>query len=188
MPRRRRGKSPSRMPQGRSRGAVVGMISQVIGGAFLLLALILFGIGLSQLDTAYTSAKAYDAVGLTDIMGIFGMLLFLTFIGTGLTVLAGGAVYNWMTTVRGSWMESFMSFAYGAVALVIALILNTVVQGQLNTAQVAINAATNIASFPGLYNISRIFGMLVFLSLVGTGIAAIVASGVAAVRTIRGGI
>lgn len=173
---------------GGKKTAIVGLVSQVIGGAFLLLALILFGIGIGQLDTAYTSAATYDQVGLTDIMGIFGMILFLVFVGVGLSVIAGGAIYNWARTVRGSWMEAFMSFAMGAVSLVIALILNTVIQGQMNTAQVAINATTNIANFPGLYSISRIFGMLIFLTLVGSGVSAIVASVVGVTKAIRGGI
>lgn len=169
-------------------GAVVGLVSQVIGGAFLLLALILFGIAIGQLDTAYTSAATYDQVGLTDIMGIWGMLLWLVFVGVGIGVIAGGSIYNWIKTMGGGWMEAFMSFAYGAVALVIALILNTVVQAQVNTAQVAINATTNIANFPGLYNISRIFGMLIFLTLVGSGVSGIVAAGWSATKAIRGGI
>jgi len=89
--------------------------------------------------------------------------------------------------VRGSWIQVFLAFAMGAVALIIAFILNTVIQAQLNTAQVAINATTNIASFAGLYDISRIFGMLIFLTLVGSGIASITGSVVGAYKQIRAG-
>src|SRR4030042_1385475 len=131
---------------GGHRSAVAGLVSQVIGGAFIMFALILFGIGIGQLDTAYTAAGTYtEQVGLTDIMGVWGMIIFLVFVGAGLTVVAGGAVYNFVKTIKGGWMEAFLSFAMGAVGLVIALILNTITQGSLHDAYVTANAPTNIA-------------------------------------------
>jgi len=173
---------------GGKKSAVMGLVAQVIGAVFLVFALILFTIGIGQLDTAYTAASSYtEQVGLVDIMGIWGMILFLVFVGAGLTVIAGGAVYNFITTIRGGWMEAFMSFAMGAVGLVIALILNTITQSQLNAAYVAANASTNIASFSGMLDIMGVFGMLIFLTLVGSGISGVVASGWGAVTNLRKG-
>ena len=170
------------------KSAVVGLMSQVIGGAFILFALILFGIAINQLDTSYTSAATYlGQVGLTDIMGMFGMVIFLVFIGAGISVVAGGAVYNFSQTIHGGWMQAFLSFAMGAVGLVIALILNTISQTQLQAAGVTINGTTNIANFSGLYDVWTIFGMLIFLVLIGSGISGVVAAGVGAIRNIRGG-
>lgn len=168
-------------------GNMVGIMSQVIGGALLLFALILFGIAIGQLDTAYTAAAGYDQVGLTDIMGIFGMVVFLVLVGSGIAVIAGGAAIGVIRAIKGNWIQVFLAFAMGAVALIIAFILNTVIQAQLNTAQVAINAATNVANFAGLYDISRIFGMLIFLTLVGSGIASITGSLVGAFKQLRSG-
>ena len=154
-----------------------------------MFALILFAIGIDQLDTAYTAAAAYtEQVGLTDIMGIWGMILFLVFVGAGISVIAGGAVFNFVKTIRGGWMEAFMSFAMGAVGLIIALILNTISQAQLHTAYVAANATTNLASFSGMLSIMTIFGMLIFLTLIGSGVSGVVAAGWGAVRQVRGGI
>ncbi len=167
---------------------VSGLIGQVIGGTLMLFALILFGIAISQLDGAYTSAIAYDQVGLTDIMGIFGMVLFLVFVGAGVAVLGGTAVYIYSKSVSGGWMGAFLGFAFATVGLVIALILNTILQSQLNTQQVAINALSNVSNFPGLYDISRIWGMIIFLSLLAPGIAGISGSVVGAIGKIRGGI
>lgn len=165
---------------------ISGIIGQVLGGALMLFALILFGIGVAQLDTAYTAASG-DQVGLRDIMGIFGMVLFLVFIGAGVVVLGGTAVYAYLKSKGGSWMDAFIGFAFATVGLVIALILNTILQGQLNTTQVAINALTNIANFPGLYAISRIFGIIIFLSLLSPGIAAIAGAAQGAVGRVRAG-
>ena len=172
---------------GMSGSNMVGILSQVIGGALMLFALILFQIAIGQLDTAYTDASTYDQVGLTDVMGIFGMVVFLVLIGSGIAVIAGGAAVGVIRAIRGNWIQVFLAFAMGAVALIIAFILNTIIQAQLNTAQVAINATTNIANFPGLYDISRIFGMLIFLVLVGSGIASITGSLVGAFKQIRSG-
>ena len=173
---------------GSPKTSVTGMVSQVIGGAFILFALVLFGIGIDQLDTAYTAAATYtEQVGLTDIMGIWGMILFLVFVGAGITVIAGGAAYSFMKTIRGGWMDAFMSFAMGAVGLIIALILNTITQAQLHSAYVTANATTNLTSFAGMLSIMTIFGMLIFLTLIGSGVSGVVAAGWGAVRQIRGG-
>lgn len=166
---------------------ITGVIGQVIGGALMLFALILFGIGVAQLDTAYTSASTYDQVGLTSIMGIFGMVIFLVFVGAGVAVLGGTAVYTYMQAKGGRWMDAFLGFAFATVGLVIALILNTILQTQLNTAQVAINALTNIANLPGLYSISRIFGIIIFLSLLAPGISGIAGAVQGSIGRIKAG-
>lgn len=183
------GKGKSISSGGTNRSAVAGLIGQVIGGAFILFALILFAIGIDQLDTAYTAAGSYtEQVGLQDIMGVWGMILFLVFVGCGITVIAGSSVYNFVKTISGGWMQAFLSFAMGVVGLVIALILNTLVQGQLHTAYVAANATANKASFSGMLDIMTVFGMLIFLVLIGSGVSGIVAAGWGAVRNVRAGI
>lgn len=167
---------------------VMYLIGQVIGVAFFIFAMILFGIGIDQLDTAYTAAGTYtEQVGLQDIMGIWGMILFLVFTGAGITVIAGTAVLNFMKTIRGTWMDAFMSFAMASVALVVSLILNTLAQSQLHAAYVTANATTNIAAFAGLLSIMGVFGMLVFLTLMGSGISGIVASGWGIVNNVKKG-
>lgn len=176
---------------GMMRSPVVGLISQVIGGAFVLFALILFGIALSQLDTAYTNAATYtEQVGLTDIMGIWGMITFLIFVGGGLAVVAGGAVMNFIKTIRGGWIDAFMSFAMGAVSLVIAYILNTIIQAQLHTQYTTagnVSEIANYASFSGLLDIMTIFGMIIFLTLAGSGVSAVIAAAWGAVKQVRSG-
>ncbi len=87
-------------------------------------------------------------------------------------------------------MDAFLSFAMGAVSLVIALIVNTLVQAQLHTTYTTaanVSETVNIASFPGLLSIMSIFGMLIFLTLIGSGISAIVAAGWGAVKQVKGG-
>jgi len=164
------------------------LIASVFGGVSMLAALIMFAIGIGQLDTAYTAAATYtEQVGLTDIMGVFGMVIFLLFIGVGLAGLTAGGYMGYKRSAGGGWNEIFMGIVMGTVALVIALILNTIVQGQLNTAYVAANATVNLASFPGMLDIMTVFGMVIFISFIGSGAAAVIGSGVGAYKKLKGG-
>lgn len=166
-----------------------GLLGTIFGGITILICLISFGIAIGQLDTAYTAAGGYDGqVGLTDVMGIWGMVLFVVFMAVGLSAVAGSSAMQWAKITKGGWMEIFMGVIMGAVGIVIALIINGLVQAQLHAAQVAVNATANVASFSGLVSIMTIWGMVIFLVLVGSGVSSLVASAVGGYRKIRGGI
>jgi len=168
-----------------------GLIGIVLGGVLMMVALINFGIGLAQLDTAYTAAATYtEQVGLTDIMGIFGLVTFLLFVGAGLGALTGGSVLQWFKVVRGGWTEALMGFVTGTVGLVIAFILNTLVQSQLHTVYTTaanVTETVNIAQFVGMLDIMTIFGMIIFISLYAAGASGIIAGAYGAFRQVKGG-
>ncbi len=155
-------------------GSMAGFMVTILGGVAMLIALIMFGIGIGQLDAAYTSAATYtEQVGLTSIMGIWAMVIFLILIAAGLAALGVGSYMQIKKATTGGWMDVFLVFIMGSVGLIIALILNTIIQGQLHTAYVTANATVNKASFPGMLSIITVFGMVIFLSLMGAGIAQI---------------
>lgn len=186
------GRRRSRRSGGGSRGGIknfAGLLGTVFGSIALLICLIGFGIAIDQLDTAYTSASAYaDQVGLTEVMGIWGMILFVIFMAVGLSAIAGGAVYQWFKVTKGGWMDIFLGIVQGVVSIVIALILNTLIQAELHTAQVTVNATTNVASFSGLVSIMTLWGMVIFITLISAGVSALIAAGVGGFRQMKGAI
>ena len=175
MPYRKR-RVPGRGSQG-SQSQWLGFMAIIFGAVALLIDLIMFGIALDALDTAYTAAATYtEQVGLTEVMGIWPLVLFIIFMSAGLAALTGGALIQVRKATTGGWMDVFLVAIMGAVTLVISLLLNTVIQAQLATAyDDAANVTTtvNIASFAGLLDIMTIFGMVIFLSLMASGIAQI---------------
>ncbi len=159
---------------GKSGSQWLGFMAIIMGAVALLVCLIMFGIAIGALDTAYTAAATYtEQVGLTSIMGIWGMVIFLIFMAAGIAALGGGSVVQWKKATTGGWMDVFMVAIMGAVTLVISLLLNTIIQAQLHTAYVAANATINNAQFSGLLSIMTIWGMVIFLTLMGSGIAQI---------------
>lgn len=150
----------------------MGFLAIVMGAVAVLVCLIMFGIGIDSLDTAYTAAATYtEQVGLTDVMGIWGLVIFIVFMAAGLAALTGGSVIQWRKATTGGWMDVFMIAIMGGVTLVIALLLNGTIQTQLHAAYVTANATTNKASFSGLLSIMTIWGMVIFLALMGAGLS-----------------
>jgi len=189
MPRYRKRKSGGGGGGEGMTGVAAPLIANIFGAVMMLIALILFGIGLSSLDTAYTAAATYtEQVGLTDIMGIFALVIFLVVMGVGIAALGAGSVMSWRRAQSGGWMGVFMAFVMGVVGLVIALLLNTIIQGQLHTVYTtAANASetVNIAQFAGLLDVMTIWGMIIFISLIASGITGIVGAGVGGYKTLR---
>jgi len=188
MPRYRKRKSGGGGGEGMT-GVAAPLIANIFGAVMMLIALILFGIGLSSLDTAYTAAATYtEQVGLTDIMGIFALVIFLVVMGVGIAALGAGSVMSWRRAQSGGWMGVFMAFVMGVVGLVIALLLNTIIQGQLHTVYTTAanaSATVNIAQFAGLLDVMTIWGMIIFISLIASGITGIVGAGVGGYKTLR---
>lgn len=154
-----------------------GFLAIVMGAVALLICLIGFNIGIGSLDTAYTAAAAYtEQVGLTDVMGIWGLVIFIIFMAAGIAALTGGSVIQWKKATTGGWMDVFMVAIMGTVTLVISLILNGTIQTALHTAYVTANATVNKASFTGLLDIMKIWGMVIFLALMGAGVSQLAAA------------
>ena len=189
MPRYRKRKSGGGGGGEGMTGVAAPLIANIFGAVMMLIALILFGIGLSSLDTAYTAAATYtEQVGLTDIMGIFALVIFLVVMGVGIAALGAGSVMSWRRAQSGGWMGVFMAFVMGVVGLVIALLLNTIIQGQLHTVYTTAanaSATVNIAQFAGLLDVMTIWGMIIFISLIASGITGIVGAGVGGYKTLR---
>ena len=186
MPRYRRRKSSGGGGGGGMSGGAAPLIANIFGAVMMLIALILFGVAIDSLDTAYTAAGTYtEQVGLTDVMGIFGLVVFLVIVGVGIAALGAGSVMSWKRAQSGGWMGVFMAFVMGVVGLVIALLLNTIIQGQLHTAYLAANATANVASFVGLLDVMTIWGMIIFISLISSGIVGIVGAGVGGYKNLK---
>jgi hypothetical protein len=152
----------------------MGFLTIVFGTVAMLVNMIMFTIAIGQLDTAYTAAATYtEQIGLTDVMGIWAMVIFIIFAVAGIAALTGGSIMQWRKAVGGGWMDVFLVAIMGGVTLVIALIMNGTIQSSLHTAWSTANATTNIASFSGLLDIMEIWGMVFFLALMATGISQI---------------
>jgi hypothetical protein len=69
----------------------------LMGTILVIVSLVLFGVGLDQYDTAMTTANTTtnDIVGLYEIMGPTGILLFLAFFFPGIGMLIGGGVQGY---------------------------------------------------------------------------------------------
>jgi hypothetical protein len=187
MSRYRRKRSGGGGGGGGKSGQWMGFIAIIMGIVAMIVNLIMFGIGIAALDTAYTAAATYtEQVGLTSIMGIWGMVIFLVFMAAGIAALTGGSVAQWKKGSSGSWMDVFMVAIMGGVTLVIALILNGIVQSQLHTSYVAANATVNKAQFTGLLSIMTIWGMVIFLALMASGIAQIASAAYGSYKHLAG--
>ncbi len=73
----------------------------------------------------------------------------------------------------------------GVIAVIIALVMFNVALNQLDTAMTSVNATTN--NFPGLYDVMGIWGMVLFIVLMGAGIGMIGGGAYAVVRPHLGG-
>ncbi|OGO00998.1 MAG: hypothetical protein A2Y58_03235 [Chloroflexi bacterium RBG_13_51_52] len=168
-------------------GQWMGFMAIIMGIVALIINLIMFNVGIGALDDAYTAAATYtEQIGLLDIMGIWGMVIFLIFVAAGIAALTGGSVMQWRKAVAGSWMDVFMVAIMGGVTLVIALILNGIAQTTLHTAYLAANATVNKAHFTGLLDIMGIWGMVIFVSLMAAGIAQIAAAAYGSYKHLAG--
>ncbi len=164
-----------------------GTMLIIFGCIALLVALIMFGVALTQLDTALTTAKTYtDMTALDDVMGIFGLVLFLAFIVLGIGAIGGGAYINIKSRMGGSWMDLVMLAIMGGVTIVISLIMNGIALTQLHTTMVAINATANKANFAGLYQVSQVMGIVIFLTLMAGGLSQVGGAGFGAYKRVKG--
>lgn len=165
-----------------------GFVAIVLGCVSAIVAFLMFGIAIDQLDDAYTAVAGYtEAVGLQSVMGMWGMVLFLVFALIGLAGIVGGAVSNTLSGLKGNWMGIMMGIIMGGVTIAIAVIMNGLIQSQLHAAWVTANATVNKASFVGMLDIMGIFGMVYFISLMIAGVAPIVGGIVGGYRKVRGG-
>lgn len=171
-------------------GRLSGGIAIVMGTVALLIALIMYYITLDNLDAAYTSAATYtEQVGLQEVMGIWPLVLFLIFMSVGLAAIGMGAYVQAKRALSGQWMDIFLGVVMGTVAVVIATIMNTTIQSQLHTIYLDasnVSKIANIANFAGLLDTMTVFGMVIFVMLMGAGIAQLVAGGVGGFRKLTG--
>ena len=164
-----------------------GFVAFIMGTVSFLIALITFGIVLSNYDTAYTTAATYGwMTGLTSIMGIWPMVLLIVFMVAGLGGIGGGAYLNWKRGTKGGWNDIFMVFIMGAVSCVIAIIMFGIIETQLNTTAVAIIGTTNISSFVGLYSMITIWPMVIFVIMMAGAVSSIIAAGMGGWKQIKG--
>jgi hypothetical protein len=68
----------------------------IYGAIAIVIALVMFGVALNQLTTSInsvnsTSAYAIMFPGLSSVMGVFGIVIFITLVGSGLAMIGGGA-------------------------------------------------------------------------------------------------
>lgn len=165
----------------------MGFTSIIFGCVGAIIAFIMFGIAIGQLDTAYTSASAYsEQTGLTSVMGMWGMVLFVIFALIGLAGLVAGGYLNTVKALSGNWMSMFMGIIMGGITIAIAVIMNGTIQSSLHDAYVTANATTNKASFTGMLSVMGIFGMVYFISLMLAGVAPIGGAIWGGVKKIRG--
>ncbi len=173
----------SRRKKRRSSNGGSGTVVQRWGGSMLivfgciamLVCLIMFGIAIQQLDTQITNATTYtEMVSLTEVMGISGLIIFILFMALGLGSLAGGAYVNIKSRASGSWTDIVMLAIIGGVTLVIALIMNGTLVTQLHTTIGTVNSTTNYATyFKPVQTIMTVFGLVIFVSILMSGIAQI---------------
>lgn len=185
---RYRRKKKSYSSGGRGGGnSMLGFLMIVFGCVAMIVALIIFGIAVDQLDTAITDASALtwasSMTGLTSVMPLWGMVLFLLFMGAGLASLAGGSYVSIKARYGGGWMDMMMLLIMGGVAVVIALIANGLVITQLDTAMTTVNSTTN--TLTGALDIMGIFGMIIFLAMIGAGSSMIVAAGISGFTRVK---
>ena len=168
-------------------GPWAGTILTIFGSVSLLVCLIMFGIGIQQLDTAYTAAGTYtEQVSLQSIMGPFGMVIFLAFMMLGLGAVVGGGYLNIKRGLGGGWTEILMLAIFGGITLVISLIMFGIINTQLHTAYTTANGTTNIASFVGLLSVMGVWGVVIFVSMIGSALAQFGFAGFGAYNRIKG--
>ncbi len=68
----------------------------IYGSIAVVVALVMFGVALTQLTTNIQTVNASSVYanmfpGLASVMGVFGMVIFITLIGSGLAMIGGGA-------------------------------------------------------------------------------------------------
>jgi len=164
-----------------------GFVAVIMGCVAAIVSFIMFGIAIGQLDTAYTAAGTFsEQTGLTSVMGMWGMVLFVVFALVGLAGIVTGGVTNTLNAKNGNWMAIMMGIIMGGITIAIAVIMNGVIQTQLHAAYVTANATVNKAQFVGMLSVMGIFGMVYFISLMLAGIAPIGGAIWGGVNKIRG--
>lgn len=166
----------------------IPFIGLILGGIALFVTMIAFGITLTQWDSSYTTAATYtEQVGVTDIMGIMPLLLFVLFQAVGIGALVGTGVLNYKTAANGGFIEIFLAIVYAAIGVVVAVIIWNLNQGQLHTVYNAANATnlTNSASFTGLQDIITAWGIVDLIAIMSPALGAIAGIGVGGYRKAR---
>lgn len=165
----------------------IGPISIVFGAICLLVSLISFNIAIGQLDDALTTAATYtEQVGVTDVMGLGGMIFWIVFVGAGLVAVGVGGYAQFMQVSKGGWIDVFISVIMGAISIVMVLVLYNITQSQLHTAWTTVNATVNVASFSGLLDIIGIFGIVTWAIMVLSAVSGVFGGIFGIVQRIRG--
>lgn len=187
MARFRRKRSRGGGGGGSSGRGFVGFYLYILGIVAFVVGLIMYGIVLSTLDTAYTTISGYTwESNLNSIVGIWPMVLLVLFMIAGVAGISGGALINWKKGSSGKGLDAFMVFIMGGLSIVIGILMFNIANTQMNTLAVAINATTNIASFTGLYSMITIWPIVVFIVMMVGAASQIVAAGFGAYKSVRG--
>lgn len=159
----------------------------VFGCVIMIVSLIVFGIVIEQLDTSITTTSALihvtDMQGLTSIMPLWGMIIFMLFVTGGLASLIGGAVLTIKSRYGGGWMDTVMLAITGGISTLVAIVCYGLAITQLDTAMTTVNATTN--TLTGTYDIMGVFGMVIFIAFMGAGLSMIVAAGVSGFQAVK---
>lgn len=165
-----------------------GTLLTIFGTISMVICLVMFNIAIGALDDQLTTAATYtEMTSLTDVMGIFGMVIFILFMSLGLSSLVGGTYVNIKKALGGDWLSIAMSGISGGITIVIATVMNGIILAQLHTAYTTVNATVNKASLVGLLDIIGIWGIVIFVALMLSAGSQIVGSGVGAFKRVKAG-
>lgn len=168
--------------------AMLSFFGTIIAGIVILVNLIVFGIALSSLDTAITTAGTYtEQVGVGQVLGSMGMVVFVVFMVAGIAVLSGAAFVATKKAMSGGLTDILMGAISGGISIVVAFIIYGLTQSQLHTAYLAANATVNKTQLAGLVTIIPIFGIVLAVLFVSAGIAPLVGAGVGGYKAVKSG-
>ena len=167
---------------------MAAFLGTIIAGIVVLVNLIVFGIALSGLDTAITNATLYtEQVGVPQVLGTLGMVVFFVFMAAGIAVLAASSAVATIKAAAGGLMDILMGAITGGISIVVAFIVYSLAQSQLHTVYLAANATVNKAQLGGLIAIIPIFGLVLAVLFVSAGIAPLVGAGVGGYKAVKSG-
>ena len=111
----------------------LGPSAILFGCVAMIISLVMLESSMTELYDAYVNSLSYtEMVALSDIIPVFGIIVYFCFLFTGLSAIGLGSYLNTRKGLKSDWLECSGIAIMGAITIVISLVMFTTVQGQLH--------------------------------------------------------
>lgn len=105
----------------------------LFGCIAMIISLVILESSMTELYTSYVNALSYtEMVALSDIIPVFGIIVYFCFLFIGLSAIGLGSYFNTCKGLHSDWLGCSGIAIMGTITIVISLVMFNTIQGQLH--------------------------------------------------------